>query len=296
MGSIPASKLEGFRSWLEADGRSSGTADLYVMNVRNCALDERGMTGRLTSGELAPNTLHTNLAALRAYATYTDDTDLLMRCKRIRLPAARRVKPKVPFEEPQWVALVFAIRAEPGLRDAVRAALEIIAVRGLRCGDVARLTRRQVANAVKVGTLSFMAKGRRQTEYDVAPIRGPLEVLRACGGDWDRVEDLIVTRRARSARARRKVATQLLSRTLGRIALRVQIADTHPHRLRRTYATGYLKRMHGDPQALTKLQRHMGWASPMTALQYVDAVDKGELDARGRDMVDDLFSTAPKKR
>ena len=62
----------------------------------------------------------------------------------------------------------------------------------------------------------------------------------------------------------------------------------HPHRLRRTYSTHFLRRIQGDPQAIIKLQRHMGWASMATAAQYVDNVGKAELDAIGAQMLADL--------
>jgi integrase len=283
-------ELARFHTWLLEDGRQEGTADLYVGNLRMCAADAGGLTARLTAGELAPNTLRTNLAALRAWATWTDDGTLLVRLKRIRLPAVRRVKVKVPFPIEEWKALVREIRADKRMHATERAALEIVAVRGLRLVDAVKLERKALIEAQKTGRLSYEAKGRRRLQCDAGPIRGPIGDLLDCGRDWTRVEDLLTTRSKSKGFLRRRVATQRLYRALKRIARRIKIDGAHPHRLRRTYATEYLLRMAGDPQALIKLQNHMGWANADTALEYVDAVRRDELDQRGKDMVDELFN------
>src|SRR5688572_11211934 len=159
-------ELTRFHAWLLEDGRQEGTADLYVGNLRKCAADARGLTARLTAGELAPNTLRTNLAALRAWATWTDDGDLLVRLKRIRLPAVRRVKVKVPFPIEEWKALVRDIRGDTSHPAAERAALEIVAMRGLRLVDAVKLERKALMEAQKTGRLSYEAKGRRRLQCD----------------------------------------------------------------------------------------------------------------------------------
>lgn len=290
MRSMGDAELRKFHAWLLEDGREEGTADLYVGNLRMCAADADGLTARLTRRELAPNTLRTNLAALRAWATWTEDGALLVRLKRIRLPAVRRVKVKVPFEIEAWKALVKEIRTDQKHATAERAALEIVAVRGLRLVDAVKLERKALIEAQKTGRLSYEAKGRRRLQCDANPIRGPIAALLGTGRDWTRVEDLLTTSSKSKGFRRRRVATQRLYRALKRIAKRVKVDGAHPHRLRRTYATEYLLRLAGDPQALIKLQNHMGWASADTALEYVDAVRRDELDQRGKDMVDELFN------
>lgn len=294
---ISAQRLTEFRAWLQEDGRQEGTAELYANNLRMCAASPGGLTHRLTAGELSPNTLRTNLAALRAWASFTDDAQLLIRLKRIRLPAVRRVKPKFPFDLEVWKRLVREIRGDRRLNALDRACLEIIAVRGLRCADVARLKQTDLVPALRTGVLSYEGKGRRRHEADATALRRPIEVILEAGREytarhgrkWARIEDILVRHGAKSAgHLRRRVATRRLARAVAAIAKRSNIEGAHPHRFRRTYATEYLLRMPNDPQALSKLQAHMGWANPDTALQYVDAVSKDELDARGNALVDEL--------
>jgi integrase len=59
----------------------------------------------------------------------------------------------------------------------------------------------------------------------------------------------------------------------------VEIEGVYPHRLRRTYATEYLRSMAGDPEAVVKLMQHMGWSNIATAMEYVNHQRGAELNA-----------------
>lgn len=273
--------LEKFGQWLVDMGRSPGTVRLYPLLVGACARHEDGITGRLVAGELEPKSLHVNRAALRAWAEFAEDPDLEKRLKRIKLPPARRAKPKRELERERWKELAAAIKTTK-LRDPMRATLLIMARRGFRSGDVLRLRKTEISHAIKSGTLSFAAKGNRRIEYKATPIMEALETLHAQRGDWNRVEDLLVSPRCLSTGFdRRRAAAAAVSRALVKVAEAISESGVHPHRLRRTYAVYFLHELRGDPQAMVKLQHHMGWDSLTTAAGYVDAVNRDELDEIG---------------
>jgi integrase len=281
---VSETALEKFRNHLREDGRSEGTADLYVLNVRSCA-GEDFLTQRLTDArhDLGAKTLHTNKAALAAWADFTGDTELKKRLDRIKLPPAIRAKAKKGLSTAEWKTLMATVKTAR-LEPAIRATILIMARRGFRIADVLRLKKREIADALRTGTLSFEGKGRRRREIDVAPIKEALELLHGERGSWAMVEDLI-TATTREGLHRRKMAAKRVAAALRRCAKKAKVPGVHPHRLRRTYAMRFLELFQGDPQALIKLQKHMGWANMNTALSYVDEVNLGELDAKGTEMM-----------
>lgn len=280
---ITPQKLEAFRAWLLARGRSEGTADLYVKNLRRCAAEDV-LTSRLVGGDLAPLTRRTNKAAIAAWAKYTKDADLAEAISEIKLPPARRVAIKVPLAVADWQRVVKHL-ATCELDDRVRAVCLVIAKRGLRVSDALRIRRTEVAAALKSGVLSYVGKGAKRHEVSAQPIRAQLEALAGFKG-WERIGDLVSTGKHRHTAAKR------IRRAFACVARQLELEGVHPHRFRRTYATTYLEEHKGDPRAIIKLQHHMGWASMQTAALYADAVDRDELAAAGDKMSERLFEDA----
>ena len=270
-------------------GRDEGTAELYLGNLRKCAEDPKGLTHRLVGKKLSPNARRTNKAALAAWAVFTKDAELALEIKEIKLPPARRVNPKVPHPADEWKRLVGHLRTCPiRLRDrtvndhAMRQVLLIIAIRGLRCGDVLRIRRADVQRALESGVLAYTGKGSKRHEINAAPIRAQLAELANVPG-WDRMGDLVSTGKSRRA-AERKAARQLAA-----MAKRIGIKGVYPHRFRHTFATSFLEQLKGDPNALVKLQKFMGWESIQTAARYVDHVSQEQLDTIGAGIVGGLL-------
>ena len=255
-------------------GRTEGTADLYAKNVRYCLEDSNGITHRLISGGLAPNTSRLTLAALRAWALFNEDTKLAKRLGDIRLPPARRVRTKIPLELPELKKLIQHLRNCRMRNEGKRQTLLIMATRGLRCGDVLRFERDNVVRALRTGRMIYEGKGRKRTEIAAAPIRPSLEAL-ADIEDWSRVSDLV------SSSVKPGSVTRIIRKAAKSAGKAAGVSDVYPHRLRRTFATQYLQRLKGDPNALVKLQKYMQWESLSTAAQYVDAVSHDELDEIG---------------
>lgn len=279
---ITERNLGKFKAWLLERGRTEGTADAYITNLRSCASDAKGLTHRLVAGRLAPNSLRTNLAALRAWATFTEDLKLHKRLGDIRLPPARRIHTKQPLELGALRKVIRHVQTCKMRNEAMRQVILIMAIRGFRCGDVLRLRRTEVLRALSTGKLIYEAKGRKRLEFSAEPLRAQLQAL-ADMKHWERVRDLITTSE------NPKVASVKVWRAARRTAKRVGITDMNPHRYRHTFATRYLEQLRGDPNAIIKLQKYMGWESMNTAARYVDAVSQDELDEIGAGLVSGLL-------
>lgn len=263
--------LADFCQWLERRGLDPLTVQAYHAHVRDALTV--GPEKRLTDHRLAPKSLRAIYAALRAWGRFTRDSGLLERIGDIRLPPAERVRPKVPLTTVQWRTLLRALAHEPaGLTSAELAALELLARRGLRIGDVLRLRRSAVVTALETGVLGLEAKRKRRLEYGSAPIENQLRALIAYP-NWIHVYDLIVPRS--KPQCRQRSAAMRLSRLLKRIARRIGIDAIHPHQLRRTVAVEFLRRVKGD---LGQLAQWMGWGDIRTTYGYVDHSRRVELD------------------
>jgi integrase len=279
---ISAKNLEMFRAWLAQRGRSDDTADLYITNLRSCAAHPKGLTHRLIAGELAPNSVRTNLSALRSWAKFTGDAKFAQRLDDIRLPPARRVKTKLPLGAADWRMVVRHLHTCPMRPEAMRHVLLIMAIRGFRSGDVLRMKRTEVLRSLATGKLTYEGKGRKRIEFSAEPIRQQLQALADIRG-WDRVRDLLGTAMSRRS----------LSRKVWRAAIRSAkgcgISEMNPHRYRHTVATRFLAELKGDPNAIVKLQKWMAWESMGTAARYVDQISVDELDQIGAGLVKNLL-------
>lgn len=276
-------ELDQFEQWLLDRGRSDGTARSYRHHMKLCG-ESRSLTARLLEKKFAPKSRRAYMAALSSWAAYTKDSELAERIKDIKLPPAVRVTPKTPLDLDAWRRLIKAIRVAK-LRPGMRQILMLMAMRGMRCGDVLRITRRDISAALMTRTLSFEAKGARRLEYEIDVIRPMLVELVEIPG-WSSVRDLVGKR----ASADRVIGTRI-RRVLSSVGLKVSIVNLYPHRLRRTYATWFLRAIGPDPQALVKLKDHMQWANIATAAEYTDDVSRSELGAVGSKLMRDLLAT-----
>lgn len=281
---INEKNLTAFRKWLAQRGRSDGTADLYAYNLASCASDRKGLTNRLVARKLSPNSLRTNRAALRAWALFSGDDELRKRVNDIRLPPARRVRTKEPLDRATWTKTIAHLESSKEVPIALRHVILIMAKRGMRVSDVLRIQRDAVKRAISSGKLAYEGKGRKRIEISANPIMAELEALNEFW-DWDKVGDLVSDGEGPRAAARR------VWRHSRRSGAKAGVLEMNPHRYRHTYATNFLAELQGDPNAIVKLQRFMGWESMNTAARYVDHIEQDELDAVG-----DRLAAGLKKR
>jgi site-specific recombinase XerD len=263
--------LSNFSEWLRGRGLAAGTARLYAAHL-SAAFRLSRPEERLLDDRLAPKTRAAARAALRSWALYQNDPEMVKRLGDIKLPKAVRKTPKYPLPRAEWLALIDQIEVSKKIGDPVRAVLGLLATRGLRVGDALRMQRGEVHDALRGGILSFVIKGNKRVEYHVTDnFSRFLDLLEveAEKRDWKRVEDLVSPRSKGDRRRAAVIQIERLLRVVGEEA-GLDGEELYPHRLRRTYAVEYLKQMKGDPEALVNLQQHMQWESLETAAGYVD--------------------------
>ena len=275
--------FDAFEAWLKSRGKAQGTIDMYRHDA-GAAFAAGGFIPRLVAAQdkgLAPKTRRRIRTVGIQWARFASDDKLERTLREFQLPTAKRSTVKTPLERDQLEALITEIETADGLSDAERAVLGMIACRGFRIGDVLRLKRAELRAARDRGVLAFRAKGENRLEFKLIATfaKHALALAGAKGeeGAWTTVDELIVPK-SKSASARRKSAARRIARKLGQLAAHCNIVGIHPHRLRRTYATEFLKGLKGDPDALTKLQQHMQWDSITTVAEYVDHARGLELD------------------
>lgn len=276
-------QIQNFKNWLIERNRDEETAEGYASDVRLCFNHPQAPLGRFRDPELAPKTLRRSMAAMRSWCKFNKNTELLEKLMDLKLPPPARKVAKVPLTRAEWEELMEEIdnEARAYLSPAERAVIGIMAVRGLRVGDVLRMTRVDLLNGKRTGVLSYEAKQGKRLEVSIKPLEDYVDWLLKDEG-WVRVRDLISTRA--SEKTKQSSATQQISRALKTLGDKLGIPEKelYPHRLRRTYAVHFLNAAGGD---LSKLQGHMSWSNIGTAAQYVDHSRREELDAIASAMI-----------
>lgn len=230
----------------------------------------------MTSRRYSPNYRRHLIACVRVWARYSDDHVLEKRLQGIKRPAAIPSSVREPFELDEWFAIRDAIDEADWMSAPKRLVCGIIALRGIRCGDILRLTRREISQALKTGILGYEAKGERRQQYNAGPMRQYLEELAELEwGDNKHVGGLVCPRGGNL-----DTAGRMIRQAFDAIAdeLEMEREDLYAHRFRHTYATYFLQEMAGDPEAIFKLQQQMGWAKLDTAANYLRRSRQGELD------------------
>jgi integrase len=276
--------LKGFKEWMVARGRDPDTADNYVADLLPMLQHPSGPLGRLRERNLSPNTLRRFKASLSAWAKYTDDEILKEKLSDFTLPPAERVTIQKPLTKEQWKALLNGIDNAVEHKPAIRCAIALMAIRGFRIGDVLRLKRTEVADALRTNIVTFYGKRRSITRWDVSNFRKYLATLLDKEG-WETLAQLISPN---SVKSPDKAAEKAVSMAFKKISkdLGFDPKEVHPHTLRRTYAVYYLEAVKGD---LEKLRAHMNWKDIATAARYVDFADHEKLNAVATDMMKDMM-------
>ena len=250
----------------------------YCRVVRRWLEDPAVVEAMMTDEECAPNYRRSLVAGVRVWARFVEDGELLLRLSDIRLPAPEAIDVREPFGFEEWFEIQDAIDGADYLNDARRGVCGIIALRGIRCGDVLRLAKRDISRALETGVLPFEGKGGRRHEFNAEPLRPYLELLMSLRWPGKRVRNLVCPR-SREDKAQESAGREI-RRAFDRVARDVGIRpeDLYAHRFRHTYATYFLQEMEGDPEAIFKLQQQMGWARLDTAANYLRRSRREELN------------------
>jgi integrase len=273
-------KLQAFRAWLHKRGRDR-SADQYSKIVRRWIEDPAKVEAAMLSGDYSPNYRRHLIACVRIYARFTGDGDLLLRLGDIRRPAPVPVEVREPLETDDWFNIRKSIDEASFLSNPTRFVCSLIALRGIRCGDVLRLTKHEIEQGLKTGILAYEGKGERRQQYNAEPLRLYLEGLLACRwpAKGKRVRNLVCPHSSEDNA--QETAGREIRKAFDRIAdeSEMERGDLYAHRFRHTYATLFLQQMTGDPEAIFKLQQQMGWARLDTASNYLRRSRRTELDA-----------------
>ena len=284
--------LDDYGRWLRRRGIGQQTIVQYIFHAGRADAGEDPFD-RITDRSLSPKYRRVCRAAIISYARFrASEGDqaalaLIDQIKEVKLPAPVRNTVKVPLDTTQWKNLRVEIDSADYITEAMRAELGLMAARGLRRGDILRLQKKEITDALRTDTLSFIAKGERRLEFGVSPTwKHYLESLEE---EFDRergakmVSDLIAP--GASDDNRMKAAGAAVVRGLRRVGEEtggIDVEKLTPHLLRATVATHYFVACGRDP---VKLQSFMQWATLDVALGYVSAGTRESLDALAEEML-----------
>lgn len=274
--------LAGYEAWLVRRGRER-SLKRYRATVRRYLVDSDAYMKMLVSARYSPNYRRFLAACAKSWATYAEDGKLLAELADIRLPAPIARDTREPFDTETWESIRDEIRRADYLSPGVRAVCSIIAVRGIRCGDILRATQSDVDKALKTGVFTYVAKGEKIQRYNARYFREHLETLQELFetldvGRWDTKDPSVRCLVCRTGKP--DAATSAIIRAFNNVAesLGLDPAEVHAHRFRHTYATHFLQAMAGDPEAVFKLKDQMGWSRLETAANYLRRSRQEELD------------------
>lgn len=256
-----------FQKWLKSNGRSPNTVTQYGYHV------ERALEGSWKRYVLngSPATQRVKKAALKSYAKYSKDHQLLGQLSEIKLDPLSRVSDRPPLSHEELLAFREALDEAP-MPKPVRAVLGLMATRGFRVGDALRLSRPEVSKGLRTGVLVFVAKGRKRLHWPIKKFKKYLELLIQFRA-WDHVYELISPDAVNQEKAARTVVQKELKYLAEELG--IDPRDMYTHRFRRTIATLFLEQ---PGASLPKLQKYFGWSNINVAANYADWYDAEELE------------------
>lgn len=278
--SIVDKDLDGFVAWLRRRNRTRSIPQ-YTRVIRRYLDNPSAVEGMMADQSYAPNYRRHLAACVRSWARFSEDGELLVRLDEIQMPAALPISAREPFSWDTWWTIQDAI-VHCDLPDAIRLVCQMIALRGIRCGDVLRLQKRELVAARDTDVLAFEGKAERRIEYSAEPLRPFIDGLLELPWERKRRVHQLISPTADTAGRRVRYAFDRIARELD-----MDSAELHAHRFRHTYAHFFLQELAGDPEAIFKLQEQMGWAKLETAANYLRRSRRKELNEIESKMLSD---------
>jgi len=265
-------EFQAFERYLLTIRRTSGhlrytpaTARTYTNGVAHLLRqgpDLVTMLARATAPEQGPTARWNTLrSATLAWAAWKSDDDMAARLREIKPPPITYRETKPPSTE-QWDHIVTSAECLPEPR---RSAVLLLAVSGLRIGEVFLLTRRQVELGITNREIAIYQKGSRTRDWAPSTRDRALlaQLIRKPG--WNVLRDVFdtsapdVTDRQRYAAAYHEVR-----KTLRSVCVAAGVDYVRPHRYRHAVA-GDLVRAGGS---IIDAQKALGHADSRTTDKF----------------------------
>jgi len=259
--------LDEYLAWLHDRGLDKSAAQ-YGKVVRSWLVDSDAVLRKIRSRKYAPKYRHHLVNCIQSFARFGRDEELLAQLADIRLPPATALANRDPLTDEEFRGVREFVDARMG--DPRMAVVGIMAMRGLRCGDVLRLPEDAVHDALDTGELTYIGKGEKVHRCQVQHWRKYLESLAT--HPWPargQVAHLLCPSSPRHKA--QDSAGRMIRRAMDEIAMALDIdrAKLHPHRLRHTHADQFLRAVRDRPDALLLLRDHMGHSSVAVTERYL---------------------------
>ena len=244
--------IAGWLTWLAAGGARKETRSLRRYQLLRVAADLGGRPDRLTAAavaewmvghEWAPETRRSQIAALRSFYMWAIAEGVASADPTARLP---RVQP--PPGQPRPAPEGALSRARSSGDERQRLMIDLAALHGLRCGEIARIHAKDLSESSDGTSLLVHGKGGKQRTIPLLPETAAAIVERA-GGGW-----LFDNHRG----------SHLTPGHVGVLIRRTLPPGVTPHMLRHRFATVVYRRT----LDIRNLQLLLGHASVATTQRY----------------------------
>ena len=265
--------LEEFGQWLEGLGKSPGTARMYVSSIRSCKKG-KDILSSLKGRKLSASTKVAHRAALRQWATFTEDKELAESLDNPQLKRSisrpgssmpKRVKPLSPEQMINFRKILDGLKKNPKIDGWVWPALSIFRKLALRAGvDLCQIRKDAAQEALEVDVLQIWTKGGRVREVPAHDIKEELEWLLQYKR-WTILADLIspgATEKGRVNAAYKQVSSwlKIIAEGAG-----INPEDIHSHRFRHTRAV----ELYNTSKDILAVQKFLGHKNIETTIKYL---------------------------
>lgn len=274
-------QLEQFRKHLR-EHVGEGSAATYVRILESAQKQfPKDFVKFLLQKHLSISSRHTYMAALRHWAKFIDDKELMKSLQSdelkqifkdtMRLQHQQRdhhvVQPFSPEEEQRIFAVLQRWRRDTALPEWQWPSVSMMFSLGLRAGaDLAWLTRKDVEAALKSKVeLVIVTKGSKERAVPAVLVLDELETLSEIEQKWDILADLIssgddAARRVRNAYERLRICIKALAKEA-----KIPSDEMHTHRFRHNAAM----RLYAATKDIVMVQKFLGHNDVKTTQGYL---------------------------
>ena len=261
--------LKRYAACLTIDGKSSRTIEQYTRTIQKLsdsigrpfteigAYDVRYFLACEKQRGIANSTLENTRSNLSAFFSWLVTEDVLQKSPMAAInPIKCPVEIKLPFSDVEIDALRGACH---GLKD--RALIEILLSTGVRVDELSKMEIPDVDLANLTVLVKHAKGGKERTTYMSSVCRS--HISKYLGSRKDDQPFLFINKNYK------QITTDGIRYILNSTADRAGVANVHPHRFRRTFATGLAAR----GMDIQEIQCLLGHSKVDTTLRYISVAD-----------------------